>query len=68
MTLILLCLVFWERPETPPLPSSLVPFRRDVDFVDRRTSNNSRTLLECIEEQCRHAASRVALVGVGGAG
>jgi N-terminal domain on NACHT_NTPase and P-loop NTPases len=49
-------------------PSSTVPFRRDVDFVDRETSHDSKTLLERIEQQCKPAGSRVALVGIGGAG
>jgi hypothetical protein len=66
--LIPLLLVSIEQPETPPSPSSTVPFRRDVDFVDRGTSDDNRTLLERIEQQCRPAASRVALVGIGGAG
>jgi Heterokaryon incompatibility protein (HET) len=51
-----------------PLPSSTVPFRRDVDFIDRRASQDGRTLLEQIEEQCGVPAARVALVGIGGAG
>ena len=52
------------------LPSALstVPFRRDADFVDRRASEDGRTLLEQIEEQCAAPAARVALVGIGGAG
>ena len=49
-----------ERPETPPPPSSGVPFRRDNDFVDRGN------LLGLIDEQCTESASRVALVGIGG--
>ena len=51
-----------------PLPSSTVPFRRDVDFVDRQASSSGKTLLEQIEEQCAPPAARVALVGIGGAG
>jgi Heterokaryon incompatibility protein (HET) len=51
-----------------PSPSSTVPFRRDADFVDRRASQDDRTLLEQIEQQCAAPASRVALVGIGGAG
>ena len=57
-----------EQPETSPSPSSTVPFRRDVDFVDRRRLSGCKTLLEHIEDRCRAAASRVALVGFGGAG
>jgi hypothetical protein len=51
-----------------PSPSSTVPFRRDVDFVDRRASQDDRTLLKQIEQQCAAPASRVALVGIGGVG
>ena len=51
-----------ERPETPPKPSSNVPFRRDPDFVDRGT------LLSQIHERCAAPASRIALVGLGGVG
>jgi hypothetical protein len=51
-----------------PLPSSTVPFRRDVDFVDRRALQDDRTLLEQIQQQCAEPAARVALVGIGGAG
>ena len=51
-----------------PSPSSTVPFRRDVDFVDRRPASSGDTLLEQIEQQCAMPAARVALVGIGGAG
>jgi hypothetical protein len=51
-----------ERPETPPRPSCLVPFRRDTDFVDRGA------LLEQIRQGCAAPASRIALVGLGGVG
>ena len=51
-----------ERPETPPKPSSNVPFRRDPHFVDRGT------LLDQIREKCATPASRIALVGLGGVG
>jgi ankyrin repeat protein len=50
------------RPETPPSPSCAVPFRRDHDFVGRRT------LLDQIREKSSTPASRVALVGLGGMG
>ncbi|MCJ1268442.1 hypothetical protein MMC22_008330 [Lobaria immixta] len=50
------------RPDTPPNPSSNVPFRRDPDFVDRGT------LLDEIHTKCSAPASRVALVGLGGVG
>jgi hypothetical protein len=51
-----------------PSPSSTVPFRRDADFVDRRTYPDGKTLLEQIQQQCAAPAARVALVGIGGAG
>ena len=57
-----------EQIEFLPSPSSTVPFRRDVDFVDRRISHDRGTLLEQIEQQCAAPAARVALVGIGGAG
>ncbi|KAI1116993.1 P-loop containing nucleoside triphosphate hydrolase protein [Nemania sp. NC0429] len=51
-----------DRPETPPKPSFNVPFRRDVDFVERKT------VLDQIHQTCLHPASRVALLGLGGVG
>ena len=51
-----------DQPETPPSPSSAVPFRRDDDFVDRRT------LLDQVHERCSIPASRTVLVGLGGSG
>jgi hypothetical protein len=50
------------------ITSSTVPFCRDADFVDRRDSQDGRTMLEHIEQQCAVPAARVALVGIGGAG
>ena len=47
---------------TPPKPSSTIPFRRDPDFVDRRT------LLDQIHQKCSVPAARTALVGLGGVG
>jgi hypothetical protein len=46
----------------PPVPSSNVPFRLDVDFVDRRN------LLNQIDDKCAEVASRVVPVGIGGVG
>jgi len=46
---------------TPPIPSSMVPFRRDRDFVHRE-------ILSEIQTRCSQPASRVALVGLGGVG
>ncbi|OCK90789.1 uncharacterized protein K441DRAFT_475859, partial [Cenococcum geophilum 1.58] len=51
-----------ERPETPPDPSSNVPFRRDQDFVERET------LLRKINQKCAMPGSWPALVGLGGVG
>jgi hypothetical protein len=51
-----------ERSETPPKPSSNVPFRRDTDFVDRES------IFSQIEEKCAVIGSWTALVGFGGVG
>ncbi|KAJ5900074.1 hypothetical protein N7495_004818 [Penicillium taxi] len=51
-----------ERPETPPRPLSTVPFPRDPDFVSRDA------LLDQIREKSSVPASRIALIGLGGAG
>ncbi|KAF4609817.1 hypothetical protein G7Y89_g15806 [Cudoniella acicularis] len=51
-----------DRPETPPTPSSTIPFRRDPDFVDRRI------LLDQLHQKCSLPAARTALVGLGGVG
>lgn len=48
--------------DIPPKPASTVPFRRDLDFVDRGD------ILSRIEEGCSQPAGRVALVGLGGVG
>ena len=67
-TLTAIPLALLEQLETLPSPSFTVPFRRDVDFVDRRASQDHGTLLEQIEQRCAVPAARVALVGIGGAG
>ncbi|KAI1408969.1 P-loop containing nucleoside triphosphate hydrolase protein [Hypoxylon sp. FL1857] len=51
-----------ERPETPPKPTSTVPFCRDANFVKRED------LLQRIRQACSKPASRAALVGLGGVG
>ncbi|KGO43730.1 hypothetical protein PEX1_088330 [Penicillium expansum] len=51
-----------ESQESPPLPSSTVPFGRDPDFVEQGQ------LLEQTHEKCSITGSRVALVGLGGVG
>lgn len=43
-------------------PSSIIPFRRDPDFVDRGAT------LDQIHQKCALPASRTALVGLGGVG
>ena len=50
-----------ETSPTKPNPSSTVPFSRDPDFIDS-------TILAKIDEIFSKAASRVALVGLGGVG
>ncbi|KAJ3495526.1 hypothetical protein NLG97_g3331 [Lecanicillium saksenae] len=49
-----------KRPET--LPSILIPFGRDRDFVERGD------ILDKIEHSCGLPGSRTALVGLGGVG
>ncbi|KAK1051655.1 hypothetical protein LTR74_016751 [Friedmanniomyces endolithicus] len=51
-----------ERPETPPKPSSNVPFRRDPHLVE------CPTLTEQFRAKLSVPAGRVALVGLGGVG
>ncbi|KAK5128140.1 hypothetical protein LTR08_004176 [Meristemomyces frigidus] len=51
-----------ERPETPPKPSSNVPFRRDPHFVKRTT------LTDQLRAKLLVPAGRAALVGLGGVG
>ncbi|KAK3618441.1 hypothetical protein LTR22_026378 [Elasticomyces elasticus] len=51
-----------ERPETPPQPSSNVPFRRDPHFVERPTLTGQ------IRAKLSVPGGRAALVGLGGIG
>ncbi|KAH7009249.1 P-loop containing nucleoside triphosphate hydrolase protein [Microdochium trichocladiopsis] len=51
-----------EQPETPPKPCLTIPFRRDANFVPRKS------LLDRIYHACSRPASRIALVGLGGIG
>ncbi|TKA78941.1 hypothetical protein B0A55_09240 [Friedmanniomyces simplex] len=51
-----------ERPETPPKPSSNVPFRRDPHYVERAT------LTDQLRAKLLVPAGRAALVGLGGVG
>ncbi|KAK5711317.1 hypothetical protein LTR17_018488 [Elasticomyces elasticus] len=51
-----------ERPETPPQPSSNVPFRHDPHFVERAT------LTDEIRAKLSILGGRAALVGLGGVG
>ena len=50
-----------EASRAKPNPSSTVPFRRDLDFVDS-------DILAEVDEICSKPASRAALVGLGGVG
>ncbi|KAL1598077.1 hypothetical protein SLS59_007087 [Nothophoma quercina] len=50
------------RPETPPLPSIVIPFARDSDFVERER------ILEDLQTRCAAPDSWTALVGLGGVG
>ncbi|OBT60726.1 hypothetical protein VE03_09788 [Pseudogymnoascus sp. 23342-1-I1] len=52
-----------ERPETPPPnPSFVIPFSRDIDFVERGI------ILDQLHQKCAVLGSRTALVGLGGVG
>ncbi|KAK7182331.1 kinesin light chain [Paraphaeosphaeria sporulosa] len=51
-----------ERPETPPYPSIVIPFCRDVDFVERGST------LDQLQQRCAEPNARAALVGLGGVG
>ena len=69
VSILILCIVFrglrlnLHLASRPPKPSSTVPpFRRDPDFVDRGD------LLSRVDERCSQPAGRAALVGLGGVG
>ncbi|KAF2132449.1 hypothetical protein P153DRAFT_335387 [Dothidotthia symphoricarpi CBS 119687] len=51
-----------ERPETPPHPTILISFPRDVDFVERES------ILDQVHEKCAVSGERTALIGLGGVG
>ncbi|KAJ5538671.1 hypothetical protein N7494_008150 [Penicillium frequentans] len=51
-----------ERPESPPFPTSTVPFLRDPDFVTREI------IFRKIQEKISILGCRIALVGLGGVG
>ncbi|KAF4631476.1 hypothetical protein G7Y89_g6649 [Cudoniella acicularis] len=51
-----------ERLETPPNPSIVIPFSRDIDFVERGI------ILDQIHQKYAVLGSRTALVGLGGVG
>ncbi|KAK8057017.1 tpr domain protein [Apiospora saccharicola] len=51
-----------ERQETPPNPSSIIPFGRDKDFIPRGD------ILDRIHQACAIPETRIALVGLGGVG
>ncbi|KAF2464493.1 putative kinesin [Lindgomyces ingoldianus] len=52
----------YERPETPPAPTAVIPFSRDQQFVE------PGTILKQIDQKCVVPGSRTALVGLGGVG
>ncbi|THX68824.1 hypothetical protein D6D04_10469 [Aureobasidium pullulans] len=49
------------KAETPPLPVSTLPFRRDPDFI-------SRPELDLLQQRLSYPSARVALFGIGGVG
>ncbi|KEY70103.1 hypothetical protein S7711_10298, partial [Stachybotrys chartarum IBT 7711] len=63
-----------ERAETPPCPSIVIPFSRDLDFVDRGVTLeqgatvDQGTIADHVIQKCRRSGSRTALVGLGGVG
>ena len=50
------------QKETSPCPSAVLPFGRDVEFVERGA------LLNLINQKCAKPGSRTALVGLGALG
>jgi hypothetical protein len=50
-----------DQPPAKPPPSSIIPFRRDDDFI-------SRDGLHKVHQICARPAARAALVGLGGVG
>jgi nucleoside phosphorylase len=50
------------RSDTSPMPSVIIPFSRDADFVERGS------ILDQVHRNCAKQGSRTALVGLGGVG
>lgn len=48
--------------EESPVPTAIIPFRRDVDFVERDS------ILDQVHQKCTRPGSRTALLGLGGVG
>ncbi|KAF2186024.1 hypothetical protein K469DRAFT_574731, partial [Zopfia rhizophila CBS 207.26] len=51
-----------ERLETPPVPSAVIPFSHDRDFIE------PETILKQINQKCVVPGSRTALISLGGVG
>ncbi|ORY62088.1 P-loop containing nucleoside triphosphate hydrolase protein, partial [Pseudomassariella vexata] len=51
-----------ERPEVLPIPSAIIPFNHDEDFVERRE------IFDRVHQKCARPGSRTALVGLGEVG
>ncbi|KAI9655944.1 MAG: hypothetical protein M1829_000454 [Trizodia sp. TS-e1964] len=51
-----------DRPETPPSKLFIIPFSRNLNFIDRHL------YLDLLHEKCAVPGSRTALVGLGGVG
>ncbi|THV63944.1 hypothetical protein D6D28_10273, partial [Aureobasidium pullulans] len=56
-----LMVLLLAKAETPPLPVSTLPFRRDPDFI-------SRPELDLLQQRLSYPSARVALFGIGGVG
>lgn len=51
-----------ERPVTPPSPTAIIPFCRDLDFVERKE------IIDRVHQLCANPAAQTALLGLGGVG
>jgi hypothetical protein len=56
-----LMVLLLAKAETPPLPVSTLPFRRDPDFI-------SRPELDLLQQRLSYPSARVALFGIGDVG
>ncbi|KFA56252.1 hypothetical protein S40293_00202 [Stachybotrys chartarum IBT 40293] len=57
-----------HKVETPPCPAVVIPFSRDLDFVNRQAAVDQGTIIDQIIQKCSQPDSWTALVGLGGVG